>query len=204
MDIFRCGHTGALVELADRNEVVSLHTSLRTARPEGVLELVPAARTLLIRFDRARTSFTRLVDTVTELPLGDRVDHAHAEVVVPVRYNGLDLHEVATATGLSTDEVVARHTGATYTVAFCGFSPGFGYLTGLDPKLHLPRKSTPRTSVPAGSVALADEYTGVYPRSSPGGWRVIGTSDLTVWDLRRDPPALLAPGTPVRFEAVRR
>ena len=202
MNIYRCGHTGALVELADRDRVVSLHTSLRATRPDGVRELVPAARTLLIRYDPTRISFTRLAEMVGELPLVDHLDRARSEVVVPVRYNGLDLTEVAERTGLTRNEVIARHTAGSYTVAFCGFSPGFGYLTGLDPILHLPRRATPRTSVPAGSVALADEYTGVYPRSSPGGWLVIGTSDLPVWDLRRDPPTLLAPGTPVRFEAM--
>lgn len=202
MEILRCGIEGVLVELDGRDQAHALHTSLRAAPPEGVVELVPAARTLLVRFDRRRTSFARLHEEITTLPLTSADQHDRAEVVVPVRYDGADLAEVASATGLTRAEIIRRHTAARYTVAFCGFAPGFAYLTGLDPALHLPRRSTPRTAVPAGSVALADEYTGLYPRSSPGGWRLIGTSELTVWDLERNPPTVLVPGSPVRFEVV--
>lgn len=202
MDIYRCGHAGALVELDGRDEVIALHAALRANQPDGVLELVPAARTLLVRFDPARTSFTRLIDAVDELPLVGHTQQTPDEVIVPVHYNGMDLLEVAATTGLTQAEVITRHTAGRYTVAFCGFAPGFGYLTGLDPILHLPRKATPRPVVPAGSIAMADEYTGVYPRSSPGGWHLIGTTELAAWDLHRDPPTLLRPGTPVRFEVA--
>jgi KipI family sensor histidine kinase inhibitor len=202
MDILRCGIEGALVELEGRDQVLALHASLRATPPDGMLELVPAARTLLVRFDRRRTGFARISEDIASAPPVATDDRAPAEVVIPVRYDGADLVEVASATGLTRAEVVARHTAARYTVAFCGFAPGFAYITGLDPTLHLPRRATPRTAVPPGSVALADEYTGVYPRSSPGGWRLIGTSELSVWDLERDPPTILAPGSPVRFEAV--
>jgi KipI family sensor histidine kinase inhibitor len=120
-------------------------------------------------------------------------------VEIPVTYDGEDLGEVAALTGLSEAEVVARHQGASYRVAFCGFSPGFAYLTGLPRELHVPRRETPRTVVPAGSVAVAGDYASVYPRASPGGWRLLGRTDVPLWDLDRDPPALLRPGTRVRF-----
>jgi KipI family sensor histidine kinase inhibitor len=102
-------------------------------------------------------------------------------------------------TGLSAAEIVERHSRALYTVALCGFSPGFAYLVGGDPRLRVPRRETPRTAVPAGSVAIADRYTGVYPRPLPGGWRLIGRTDAALWRLDRDPPSLLAPGARVRF-----
>jgi KipI family sensor histidine kinase inhibitor len=120
-------------------------------------------------------------------------------VEIPVTYDGADLAEVAELTGLTPAEVAARHAAAEYTVAFCGFSPGFGYLTGGDPALDVPRLATPRTKVPAGSVAIAEAFTGVYPRELPGGWRILGTTTAVLWDLDRDPPGLFVPGTRVRF-----
>ncbi len=118
---------------------------------------------------------------------------------VRVRYDGPDLDEVARLTGLTVAEVVAAHTGTPWRVAFGGFAPGFAYLVGGDPRLRVPRRATPRPSVPAGSVGLAGEFSGVYPRSSPGGWQLLGTSEAPLWDERRDPPALLGPGALVRF-----
>ena len=114
-------------------------------------------------------------------------------------YDGPDLADVASHTGLSEDEIVAAHTGAPWTVAFGGFAPGFAYLVGGDERLAVPRRESPRTSVPAGSVGLAGEFSGVYPRSSPGGWQLIGHTDAVMFDVDRDPPALLAPGAQVRF-----
>ena len=122
-------------------------------------------------------------------------------IEVEVRYDGEDLESVATAAGLDVDEVVALHSAAEYVVAFCGFAPGFGYLRGLDPRLHLPRRATPRTRVPAGSVAVAAEYTAVYPRPSPGGWHLLGSTDRVMFDPDRSPPALFEPGVHVRFVA---
>ena len=110
-----------------------------------------------------------------------------------------DLPAVAAETGLTHDEVIGRHARGRYVVAFCGFAPGFAYLTGLDPQLHVPRLSEPRTRVPAGAVGIADEFTGVYPRPSPGGWRLLGRTAATLWDVERKPPALLVPGARVRF-----
>lgn len=127
------------------------------------------------------------------------VERSQRTVELPVHYDGADLAAVAAHAGLSTAEVVALHTAPEYTVRFCGFSPGFGYLDGLDARLHVPRHHSPRTSVPAGSVAIAGAFTGVYPRSSPGGWQLLGRTAAVLWDVRRDPPALLAPGTRVRF-----
>lgn len=116
-------------------------------------------------------------------------------------YDGPDLAAVAELTGLTEEEVVAAHTGSSWQVAFGGFAPGFAYLAGGDPRLQVPRRDQPRTTVPAGSVGLAGEFSGVYPRASPGGWQLIGRTDLVLWDLDRDPPALLAAGLRVRFEA---
>ena len=117
-------------------------------------------------------------------------------------YDGADLAEVAEETGFSPDEVIARHSGRDYLVGWLGFSPGFGYLTGLDPALHVARRATPRTSVPAGSVAIAGPLAAVYPSASPGGWRLLGRTSVRLWDERREPPAALAPGQRVRFRPV--
>ena len=125
--------------------------------------------------------------------------HEH-EIVV--RYDGPDLDEVARLTGLTHAEVVAAHTGTPWRVAFGGFAPGFAYLVDGDPRLHVPRRERPRPSVPSGSVGLAGEFSGVYPRSSPGGWQLLGTTDAVLWDVDRDPPALLGPGATVRFVDV--
>ncbi|WP_239112081.1 allophanate hydrolase subunit 1 [Streptomyces anulatus] len=125
-------------------------------------------------------------------------------VEIPVVYDGPDLDEVAALWGVPAGEVAALHSRTAFRVAFCGFAPGFGYLTGLPERLHVPRRTTPRTRVPAGAVALAGPYTGVYPRPSPGGWQIVGRmpDPGALWDPAREPAALLAPGTPVRFVAV--
>jgi KipI family sensor histidine kinase inhibitor len=120
---------------------------------------------------------------------------------VPVVYDGEDLHDVAGLTSLSVQEVVLRHAAPEYVVAFLGFAPGFPYLVGLDPALHVPRRPTPRTRVPVGSVGLAGPQTGIYPTASPGGWQLIGRTDRVLFDERRDPPALLAAGDRLRFVA---
>jgi KipI family sensor histidine kinase inhibitor len=203
MRVLRCGLDAVLVEMAGRDQVLGLRAALRRAQPDGMAELVPGARTLLIRYDRDRLTPDRIESLVLELPAEVAAEEAARELTVPVRYDGADLADVAALSGLSPREVVGRHLAGEYTVAFCGFAPGFAYLTGLDPALRLPRRDTPRTQVPAGAVAIADEYTGVYPRSSPGGWQLIGRTDLVVWDLERDPVTPLTPGTRVRFEQAR-
>jgi KipI family sensor histidine kinase inhibitor len=125
-------------------------------------------------------------------------------VTIHVRYDGEDLEFVAARTGLAVDAVVAAHEAALYRSAFCGFAPGFAYLTGLDERLHVPRLDSPRPRVDAGSVAIAGPYSGVYPNQMPGGWRILGHTDAVLWDLGRAHPALLEPGTTVRFRSVGR
>lgn len=199
MRVLRCGGHAALVELDDLPQVLGLYQALRADPPDGVVEFVPAAQTLLVGYDPAHVDFARLAAEIASRPYEAMDRGGGEEVEVPVRYDGEDLAEVATLAGVSEREVVERHLARGYTSAFCGFSPGFAYLTGLDPVLHVARRDTPRTRVRAGAVAVAAEFTAVYPRESPGGWRILGHTDLAVWDLDRDPPALLAPGTRVRF-----
>jgi KipI family sensor histidine kinase inhibitor len=194
------GERALLVEVEDLETVHRLHAALRDLDPPGVVELVPGYRTVLVVADPARAE---VVDELAaelpdlELPPADKV--AGEPVEIPVSYDGEDLPEVAGLTGLGAEEVVRRHTAPEYTVAFLGFSPGFPYLVGLDPALEVPRRDTPRTSIPAGSVALAGNQTGIYPSASPGGWQLIGHTDVALFDPARDPPALLAPGTRLRF-----
>jgi KipI family sensor histidine kinase inhibitor len=193
------GSRAVLVELGSLEEVVGLHRALDAERPAGVVDLVPAARTLLITVDPDRTTpaaverAVRAVDVRAQAPAGG------ALVEVPVTYDGADLDEVAAGLGVTPAELVARHAARPWTVAFCGFLPGFGYLVQPGGGWAVPRRATPRTAVPAGSVALAGEFSGVYPAASPGGWQLIGRTALDVFDLDRDPPALLAPGARVRF-----
>lgn len=199
MRVLPCGDAGLLVELADLREVLALHAELDEARPAGVVDLVPAARTLLLTIDPEVADPATVAQAVraTTLRPGNRPDAGRLEV--PVVYDGADLADVAELTGLGVREVVAAHTGQEWTVAFCGFAPGFGYLVGEDDRLHVPRRRDPRTQVPAGAVGLAGEFSGVYPRESPGGWQLVGSTPLRPWDLTRDPPALLSPGVRVRF-----
>jgi KipI family sensor histidine kinase inhibitor len=194
-----CGRRAVLVELDD---VLGFQAALTELAPEGVEELVPAARTLLVRFDPAVTDADRLGAVLRRVSPVDSAVAEADEVVIPVVYDGEDLADVAAETGLSVASLIERHTAGAYVSAFCGFAPGFAYLSGSDPVLHVARRSTPRTRIPAGSVAIAGEYSAVYPSASPGGWRLLGRTDAPVWDVERDPPNLLPPGTRVRFEAV--
>jgi KipI family sensor histidine kinase inhibitor len=198
--ILPAGDAAVLVELADLAEAQRLYASLRADPLPGTLDLVPATRTVLVTVDRSTTGPAQIAAALRSRSLADAPDPAAGGLVeLPTRYDGPDLADVATLTGLAADEVVRRHAGAEWTVAFCGFAPGFAYLTGSDPALRVPRRETPRTAVPAGSVGLAGEFSGAYPRRMPGGWQLIGTTDAVLWDLDRDPPALLPPGTRVRF-----
>jgi KipI family sensor histidine kinase inhibitor len=189
-----------LVELADLDETLALAASLDADPVPGVVDVVPGARTLLVSFRPSAISAERIAAAVRNRPL-DAVRSGDAPLRrIPVRYDGEDLAEVAELLGVAADEVVRRHTASEYTVAFVGFAPGFAYLTGSDPFLDVPRRSSPRTRIPAGSVALAGTYSGVYPRESPGGWQLIGTTDVPMWDLSRERPAFLEPGDRVRFD----
>lgn len=195
--IIPAGPAAALVEVAGAVEALSL---ARWARVHGIdaVEVVPAAATVLFDGLRPGVELMALLDGWSPEVTVEPAD----EVVVPVVYDGPDLTFVADAWGVTEDEVVRRHTDLSFTSAFCGFSPGFAYLTGLPAELAVPRLDTPRSRVAAGAVGLADTWCGVYPTASPGGWRLLGRTDAPLWDLSRDEPALLAPGTRVRFEAV--
>ncbi|MFE0462599.1 5-oxoprolinase subunit PxpB [Kitasatospora sp. NPDC058965] len=197
------GESGLLLEVADAGAVAALYRRLLAERERGALgevaEIVPAARTVLLDGVADPRAVAREVGswTVTGavVPDGPLVE-------VPTVYDGADLAEAAGYWGVSEAGAVELHSGIEYRVAFCGFLPGFGYLTGLPAHLHLPRRATPRAEVPTGSVAVAGPYTGVYPRSSPGGWQLLGRTELRLWDPAREPAALLVPGARVRFVPV--
>ena len=198
----RCGREAVLAEVADLSSAMALYAALRDAALPGVVDLVPAARTVLIRLDPAVTSPDAVRSAVSSLPVSGAAVSDAGAVTIPVHYDGPDLRDVAEHVGVSGEEIVKMHTAGEWTVAFTGFAPGFGYLIGGDARLSVPRRSSPRTRIPAGSVALAGEYSGVYPNESPGGWQLIGRTEARMWDLDRDPPALLMPGVRVRFVAV--
>lgn len=195
MKLRRAGPDGLLIELPSLDDVLRLTAELRRRKPAGVTEIVPAARTVLL----VGVGLDALGFELKEWRLPPVAADEQPPVEIPVRYDGPDLDEVCALKGLTRDELIALHTGTTLTTAFCGFAPGFGYLSGLPERLHVPRRASPRTQVAAGSVGLAGEFTGVYPRASPGGWQVIGRTALAMWDATRTPPSLLAPGTRVRF-----
>ncbi|MCF2587500.1 carboxyltransferase domain-containing protein [Brevibacterium sp. UCMA 11752] len=204
LDFHTASRRHLLVECPDLASTMHLHQALEAAELDGVDELVPAARTVLIRFNPARTSAPVLADRIRRLEHTGTDSTEPREVTIDVHYDGEDLTEVADLLSLSTAEVITRHQRARWQVAFSGFAPGFGYLAGDDPIFNVPRRSSPRTRVPVGAVALAGEFTGVYPRASPGGWQLIGRTDATLWDLEREPPALFVPGTIVTFGEAKR
>jgi KipI family sensor histidine kinase inhibitor len=196
MHLLPVGRDAVLVEVGSSAEAVSLAAWARDHRL--ATDVVPGAATVLLdgAVDR-----DRLPDLLASWRHGGAPEGP--EVVVPVVYDGPDLDFLADHWGCPTDEVVRRHRSPVYVSAFCGFSPGFAYLSGLpDDLAAVPRLESPRTRVPAGSVALAGRWCGVYPGASPGGWRLLGRTDATLWDPAQAEPALLAPGTRVRFEDV--
>lgn len=200
------GDQALLLEFNSTAEVLAWTDTLRAAGLPGVLDIVPASRTILIKLAAPRYQIPT-AQRLSKLRL-DAIDNTEAsapqqaDVTIDVVYDGTDLDEVAKLTGLAPDEVIAAHTGSLWRVAFGGFTPGFAYLVGGDERLQVPRRSEPRTRVPAGSVALAGEFGGVYPRETPGGWQLIGRTDATLWDLEREQPALLIPGMHVQFRAI--
>ncbi|QTX04358.1 urea amidolyase family protein [Agromyces archimandritae] len=202
MRILTASDRALLVEAADLDEAMRLN--LAWDGVPGVIERIPGARTVLVRFDPVRTSAAELAAALEASDADAAHVHATGEAVVPVSYDGEDLLEAASLVGVSPEELVRRHLAAHWQVAFSGFAPGFGYLVGDDPLFDMPRRSSPRTRVPAGSVALAGQFTGVYPRETPGGWQLIGRTDAVMWDTGRDPAALLSPGMRVRFEPAAR
>ncbi|MFD5181647.1 allophanate hydrolase subunit 1 [Streptomyces sp. NPDC058372] len=201
MRFLPCADQGVLVEAGSLDEAMALYRALADRPPPGVDALVPAARTVLLRLAPGADP-ARVEQAVRGAESGDARSRAGEVVRIPVAYDGADLPQVAEVTGLSVREVVRLHTGAVWTVAFGGFAPGFGYLTGGPPELTVPRRAESRTRVPAGAVGLAGEFSGVYPRPSPGGWQLIGRTEREMWREDRTPPALLRPGVRVRFEEV--
>lgn len=194
MRLLPYGPRAVLAEFDSLDEVVRTSSAWRARGLAGVIDLVPAARTVLVVHDG--TLDPAVLDAA---PAGDAVPPRGPTIAIEVRYDGPDLELVARAARMSVDEVIAAHSSTEHHVAFCGFMPGFAYMTGLPTSLHLPRRATPRERVAAGMVAIAAGFTGIYPRESPGGWHLIGRTDDVLWDDRRDPPALLTPGTIVRL-----
>ncbi|PXX60940.1 KipI family sensor histidine kinase inhibitor [Nocardia tenerifensis] len=201
--ILPAGDRSVLVAPDEHADLVAFIDLLRREVPSGVDDVLPAAQTVLVTM--AETADRRAVeDALRQLfrrtrGAGPAEPEPDAVRVVPVRYDGPDLEAVAAQLGMSVRAVIAAHTGAVWRCSFLGFAPGFGYLEASDSGLAVPRRAQSRTSVPAGSVALADGYSAVYPRRSPGGWQLIGTTDVQMWDLGRAEPSLLRPGTLVRF-----
>ena len=193
--------TTLLVELADLEATLALFDSLARKPVEGIEEVIPAARTLMLRFD-PETSPSDIAAELASRDLSARDSGRTRTVEIPVVYDGADLAESAELLGITTEEVIRRHTEADYTVAFTGFAPGFAYLSAPEAGLTVPRRQTPRTRIPAGAVGLAGAFSGVYPRESPGGWQIIGTTPLVMFDPDRDPAALLSPGDGVRFRRI--
>lgn len=192
MRILPCGDAAVLLDCADLDEARGWFTGLQQHA-----EVVLGATTVLVRGEPA--ALRSLIGRTSPAP----ADTTHARTIeIPVTYDGPDLDDVATLTGLTLDAVVAAHTATPWTVAFGGFAPGFAYLVGGDPRLQVPRRTSPRTAVPAGSVGLAGEFSGIYPRASPGGWQLLGRTDVVLWDIHREHPALLTVGTTVRFVAA--
>lgn len=208
------GDAAVLVTLGDRVDaalgarVRALAERIAAARLAAVVEVVPAYAALAVHYEPLHTDHDEMVRALRPLvdaePAGAAGDPAPAprEHVIRVRYDGPDLAEVARATGLEAREVVARHAGRWYDVVLLGFMPGFAYMGELPPELVLPRRPTPRTRVPAGSVAIAGAQTGIYPFESPGGWHLIGRTEAVLFDPRREPPSLLAAGDRVRFHPL--
>jgi len=217
--VLPCGERALLVEVTDTLTAMALARQFDQLRAAGGLpwsdvhDVVTGERTVLVIAWRL-TTMTELRPAILEsvsaarLPVrelgtgGGQTPEIVAPLEIPVVYDGPDLLDVAALTGLSPAQVVDAHTGAEWDVGFTGFAPGFAYLVGGDPRLIVPRRAEPRPRVAAGSVALAGPYSGIYPTDSPGGWQLIGRTEVTLWDLHRDPPAVLRPGMRVRFRNV--
>jgi KipI family sensor histidine kinase inhibitor len=207
-------HCGETIDATINARALAIARALEEARLPGIVDIAPAYASVCVSYepaawtsiDPAQSPFDRVAESLRAL-----VDNAASDattdtgcIEIAVTYGGKcgpDLADVAAHTGLSEEDVVARHGAAEYRVAMLGFTPGFAYLLGLDPALHMPRRATPRTRVPAGSVAIGGAQTGVYPRETPGGWHLIGRTTASLFDPARDPPALLKPGMRVKFVA---
>jgi len=196
------GDSALLLDMEDAQAAQQLRAAIHRQSLKGLCELVPAYNTLLVEFDALEFDVTNFIRRLPQFVQAAPFPVLAREHDIAVTYNGEDLKEVARVTGLDVVEVIQRHSSATYTVAFLGFAPGFPYLVGLDSKLRVPRLKSPRTNVPAGAVAVADEFSGIYPQTTPGGWRVLGHTDSILFDPARASPALLTPGDKVHFRPV--
>lgn len=200
------GDRALLLEFDSTAQVLAWADTVRAAELPGVVDIVPAARTVLVKLAGGRyqapTRQRLAALEPSERTWAEATAPETADVVIDVVYDGADLDEVARLTGMTREEVVTAHTGRMWRVGFSGFAPGFAYLVGGDDRLAVPRRSEPRTRVPAGSVGLAGEFSGVYPRESPGGWQLIGRTSAVLWDVDRENPALLTPGRWVQFRAT--
>nr|WP_281065042.1 carboxyltransferase domain-containing protein [Brachybacterium sacelli] len=209
MRIHRAGESALVAEYPDTSSVLAAATAVRALALPHLVDLVPAERTLLLAGNAPR-DLAELADLLRNLPVTAAEPAGAGEETLAVTYDGEDLTEAAELLGLSTDALITAHTGALWTVAFGGFAPGFPYLVAEGdeaapeaPPWDVPRRAEPRTAVPAGAVGLASRYCGIYPRSSPGGWQLIGRTEAELFDVTHTPPALLGPGTRVRFTAQR-
>ncbi|ORA39148.1 5-oxoprolinase subunit B family protein [Mycobacterium aquaticum] len=205
-DVHEYGNHALLLEFDSTADVLAWTAHLHEADLPGVVDIVPASRTILVKLAGARyqpgvrqrlSKLRPAPERLATEPGSDQVD-----VTIDVVYDGADLHEVAALTGLTPAGVIAAHIGTPWRVGFGGFAPGFAYLVDGDPRLQVPRRAEPRTSVPAGAVGLAGEFSGIYPRQSPGGWQLIGHTDAVLFDVDREKPALLTPGMRVQFRAI--
>lgn len=196
------GTRTVLALVSGTQDVLALQAALLESPLPGQQDVLAAAETVMVRAESPAAA-RRIGQALLELDLTAPAEQAGGLVVIDTVYDGEDLAEVGQLTGLGADGVIAAHTGQVWTVAFAGFAPGFGYMVGENQALEVPRRSSPRTAVPAGSVALAGNYSAVYPRKSPGGWQLIGRTGAKMWDLDRPEPALASPGHRVRFRAVR-
>lgn len=188
-----------MVELQSLEQTMALTDSLYETPIKGIEEITPAARTILVRYNPIIVNAKNLVSQISVRDISKVTSKSSKLVVIPVHYTGEDLIEVAEILGVSISEVIRRHTENEYHVAFSGFAPGFGYMVSKDAQLHVPRRQSPRVRIPAGSVALAGEFSSVYPQASPGGWQLIGVTDLAMWDINRPEPALVQAGSRVNF-----
>ena len=203
---------GEVADVETNRRVHAMAARLRAAPPSWLVDCVPAYASLAVFFDgaaiRGDDPFASVIEHVSALanPTDATPDLAASRLVeIPVVYggeDGPDLDDVAAASGLTAAQVVERHAQVEYLVAMLGFSPGFPYLLGLDPALAVARLATPRTRVPAGSVGIGGAQTGIYPDAGPGGWRLIGRTPLVLFDVHRDPPALVLPGDRLRFVPI--
>ncbi|MDO4685838.1 MAG: allophanate hydrolase subunit 1 [Corynebacterium sp.] len=210
MDVKPCGDAAVLIDIHPQDAelagistlaaVMNVHQQIQDLNIAGVIDIVPAAATVLITLDTALCTPKEAGNLFRDIEITGGITHAGREVIIPVTYDGADLEVVAEATGLSVREVVEKHTTTPWLAAFGGFAPGFMYLVPQQPLWNIPRRSQPRAQIPAGAVALAGEFSGVYPQVSPGGWQLLGTTTIPMWDTQRPQPSYILPGDTVIFQ----